>query len=140
MRRGKRQSVEYKYVTDENGEQRKVFVAYSLGNFISSQRTEPREAGVMLHLDFTKIEGQKTELTNVSYTPTWVQYRDRAGNYHIRVLPIYDVLQDVEAASEKYDLVAADIERMKRVHQEIGKTLLNRDLPLTELQMEYKIE
>ena len=134
------QPVEYKYVTDENGEQRKVFVAYSLGNFISSQRTEPREAGVMLHLDFTKIEGQKTELTNVSYTPTWVQYRDRAGNYHIRVLPIYDVLQDVEAASEKYDLVAADIERMKRVHQEIGKTLLNRDLPLTELQMEYKIE
>lgn len=134
------QPVEYKYVTDEKGEQRKVFVAYSLGNFISSQRTEPREAGVMFHFDFTKVEGEKTELMNVSYTPTWVQYRDRAGNYHIRVLPIYDVLQDIEAASEKYDLVAADIERIKRVHQETGKTFLKRDLPLTELQEEYMIK
>ena len=134
------QPVEYKFVTGANGEQRKVFVAYSLGNFISSQRTEPREAGAMLHFDFTKVEGEKTELTNVSYTPTWVQYRDRAGNYHIRVLPVYDVLQDVDTASEKYDLVPADIERIKRVHQEIGKTFLKRNLPLTELQEEYVIE
>ena len=94
----------------------------------------------MLHFDFTKVEGEKTELTNVSYTPTWVQYRDRAGNYHIRVLPVYDVLQDVDTASEKYDLVPADIERIKRVHQEIGKTFLKRNLPLTELQEEYVIE
>jgi len=117
------QPVEYKYITDENGEQRKVFVAYSLGNFNSSQRTEPREAGVMLHFDFTKVEGGKTELTNVSYTPTWVQFPDRTGNYYIRILPIYDVLQDVEVASEKFDLVTIDIERIKHVHQEIGKTL-----------------
>lgn len=134
------QPVEFKYLTDENGAERKVFVAYSLGNFISSQRTEPREAGIMLHLDFTKVEGEKTELTNVSYSPTWVQYRDRAGNYNIRVIPVYDVLQDVAVASDKYDLLPADIERIKRVHQEVGKTFLNRDLDLTELQAEYVIE
>ena len=134
------QPVEYKYITDENGVQKKVFVAYSLGNFISSQRTEPREAGVMLHFDFTKVEGEKTELTNVSYTPTWVQYRDISGQYNIRVLPVYDVLSDLGSASEKYSLSAADIERIKRVHQETGQIFLNRELSLTELQQEYVIE
>lgn len=69
-----------------------------------------------------------------------MQYLDCTGNYYIRILPVYDVLQDVEAANEKLDLVTVDIERIKRVHQEIGKTFLKRDLPLSELQEENVIE
>lgn len=134
------QPVEYKYIIDEDGLQKKGFVAYSLGNFISSQRTEPREAGVMLHFDFKKMAGEKTELTNVTYTPTWLQYRNLSGQYNIRVLPVYDVLSDLNSASEKYSLSGADIERIKRVHQETGQIFLKRDLPLTELQQEYVIE
>ena len=60
--------------------------------------------------------------------------------YYIRILPVYDVLQDVEAANEKLDLVTVDMERINRVHQEIGKTFLKRDLPLSELQEENVIE
>ena len=94
----------------------------------------------MLHFDFKKMAGEKTELTNVTYTPTWLQYRNLSGQYNIRVLPVYDVLSDLNSASEKYSLSGADIERIKRVHQETGQIFLKRDLPLTELQQEYVIE
>lgn len=133
------QPVEYRIMKDETGEERKAFIAYSLGNFISSQRTVPRDAGMMLHLDFTKVEGEKAELTNVSFTPTWVQYRDRAGNYLIRVLPVYDVLKDIEGSKETFNLSNNDIERIKKVHIETTKMILNEEIPLSELQEKYVI-
>ena len=133
------QPVEFKYVQDENGEERKVFVAYSLGNFISSQRPEPREAGVMLHLYFNKLEGEGTELTNVTYTPTWVQFEKASGEKYIRTLPVYDILRDAEAGGNKFELTNQDLERVKRVHQELSQQIINESLPLTNQQEEYVI-
>lgn len=46
-------------------------VAWSLGNFVSFQRTLPRERTCILAVEFAK-DGNKTRLTKVSVAPLWV--------------------------------------------------------------------
>jgi poly-gamma-glutamate synthesis protein (capsule biosynthesis protein) len=54
-------------------------VAYSLGNFISFQRTKPRERSVALAVDVEKEPGGRAVITRVSVAPTWVSSRNHLG-------------------------------------------------------------
>lgn len=47
------------------------FIAYSLGNFVSNQRTQPRDGGAMVKLVLTKENGQ-TRISDSGYYLTWV--------------------------------------------------------------------
>ncbi len=87
-------------VTDRYGVTKNRFVAYSLGNFISAQRTEPRAAGVIAHLDILKKEGVTT-VQAVSFVPTWVDQSPGNGSKTFRILPIRQVLD----APAGYDLL-----------------------------------
>ncbi|MDR2825236.1 MAG: CapA family protein [Deltaproteobacteria bacterium] len=49
-------------------------VAYSLGNFVSSQRTPPRERSLILAVDVVKNEGETARISMVSIAPTQVSY------------------------------------------------------------------
>ncbi len=59
-------------------------VAWSLGNFVSSQRTQPRERTVILALDIKPVQGQGLQLQRVSVAPLWV---DLKNNVRVRILP-----------------------------------------------------
>ena len=63
-------------ITTDDGKEKTCFVAYSLGNFFSSQRSSYAsgcEESVILNLQFTKNgETGETTLTNVSYTPLYL--------------------------------------------------------------------
>jgi hypothetical protein len=50
---------------------RKVFVAYSVGNFISNQYWRYSTDGLILNMEITKIDN-KTEFKNINYIPTAV--------------------------------------------------------------------
>lgn len=64
-----------------------VFVAYSLGNFISNQYWRYTDAGVVLKLCVQKNFTKKvSRFTKASYLPTWVYRGDGAKKMHI-VLP-----------------------------------------------------
>lgn len=80
------------------GSDEETFVAYSLGNFFSNQRSEtlgegyePTEDGVIMHFELTKSAGTgDTTLTNVDYTPTWT-YRYSENNqvpFDYEILPV----------------------------------------------------
>jgi poly-gamma-glutamate synthesis protein (capsule biosynthesis protein) len=58
-------------VTDENGTK---LIAWSLGNFVSNQRTTPRERSVVMAVDVEKAGGE-TVIKRVSVAPTWVLSR-----------------------------------------------------------------
>jgi poly-gamma-glutamate synthesis protein (capsule biosynthesis protein) len=58
---------------------RYAVVAYSLGNFISYQRTKPRERSVVLAVDVEKEPEKRAVITRVSAAPTWVSSRKRDG-------------------------------------------------------------
>ena len=70
-----------------NKQQTETFVAYSLGNFISNQRTAPRDGGVMVELHFTKNKHGKVELQNAGYHLTWVYNPVIQGRKFFYVLP-----------------------------------------------------
>lgn len=86
------QPMEYISVEDEEGEEHRAFVAYSLGNFISNQHRIPGsipthevQYGMLLRLRLQRDAPGKTPyLEDVDYRLTWV---DRARRHRIVPLP-----------------------------------------------------
>ncbi len=132
------QPMTYRTVTRSDGTQKTALVVYSLGNFLSGQRTLPREAGVIVDLAFDKKGDEQAVLTEASYIPTWVQYRAPSGKFLIRVLPIYDVLMNVKNGVDT-GLRPKDIERVKQVHTESNFVIQNKKIPLADIQERYVI-
>lgn len=75
----------------------KKLVVYSMGNFVSNQRRETlkgsyvkyTEDGVIINLALEKnFETGKTILTNVKYTPTWVNRYKENGKFIYDIIPI----------------------------------------------------
>lgn len=132
------QKMEYRNVVCDTGEKKTAFVAYSMGNFISSQRTEPREAGVIVNLYFEKKGNEKAEIIKSTYIPTWVQWRDKNNNYLIRVLSVYDILSKLNN-KEDTGLRNKDIERIKNVNKQSNKVINNIDITIDNIKEEYEI-
>ncbi len=130
------QPMEIKEVEEEDGSRRQAFIIYSLGNFISSQRTEPRDQGIILNLEISKLNGNKAIIEKVSFIPTWVQFRDLSGKDYVRVLSVYDALKDYENGINN-NLRPKDIERLKRVHSSVTGIYLEKEVPLAEMKPEY---
>ncbi|MGC9367717.1 MAG: CapA family protein [bacterium] len=61
-------------------------IAYSLGNFISSQRTYPRDAGVIIYVDFDQRGNQKPLISSISYIPTWVHFDNSSDQLEVGIL------------------------------------------------------
>ena len=71
---------------------RKVFVVYSLGNFLSGQDELDRQIGAILHLDIEKkVTADSTAITiqNPAFTPTFVRSSNEKG-YHVDLLKNID--------------------------------------------------
>ncbi len=95
------QEAEFRTVDD-----RKAFVIYSMGNFISNQRQESLpeapvqvEDGVIVNFKIKKSgETGKTSIEDVSYVPTWVYRAKQEGKsvYTYRVLPIMEYIESDE--------------------------------------------
>ena len=90
-----------------------VFVAYSMGNFISNQRLETLEGdygrqksqysedGVIINFEIEKngITG-KTEIKSVNFIPTWVYRYKKGGKFDYRVYPIMEYVESNEIDKE----------------------------------------
>ncbi|MBK8808993.1 MAG: CapA family protein [Bacteroidales bacterium] len=70
-------------ITNEN----QSLVVYSLGNFISNQRTQPRDGGQMIQLTLVKNNG-KIKIENVSNYLTWVHAPYFKEKKYFFVLPV----------------------------------------------------
>lgn len=98
-----------------------TFVAYSLGNFFSNQRSEtlgegyePTEDGVIMHFEITKSAGTgDTSLTSVDYTPTWI-YRYSENNqvpFDYEILPVQDALDNDDTDEDVAAQLRASLSR-----------------------------
>ena len=130
------QPMEMRTLTKEDGSQRKGFIIYSLGNFISSQTTPPRNAGLILNLSFKKIGDENAEITEVSYIPVWTQFRNPEGRNHFVVRSVYEMLTLPE--NELYSVVRSqDVDRLKNIHHETTGIYSETEIPLDKIQDEY---
>jgi poly-gamma-glutamate synthesis protein (capsule biosynthesis protein) len=65
---------------------RYALVAYSLGNFVSHQRTKPRERSVVLAVDVRSDGPGSARISSVSVAPTWVSSTGQKGHRLIEVV------------------------------------------------------
>ena len=128
------QPMEIREIQNSDGTTRECFIIYSMGNFISSQTTPPRNASIILNMDFKKVEGQKAEITKVSFVPIWTQFRNGNNVNDFVVRSVYDVLTDPEKET-KYR--AKDLSRVNDIHYETTSLLLNKNIALEDIQDEY---
>lgn len=78
------------------------FVAYSLGNFVSNQRTQPRDGGAALRLKFEKDSAGAIVLSDAAYVLTWVHTPTVKEQRMFYVAPVVDFERDTTLISDPF--------------------------------------
>ena len=116
------QPIEWLETTQADGSVKRTLVAYSLGNFVSAQRDQYKDTGIIL--DFTLRKELATgaiSVENVGYVPVWVWRYEGDGKNEYRLLPCGAAMDSVpegmsdsdkrrlsEAWSETLELMTAE--------------------------------
>lgn len=132
------QRMEYRKVDHGDGEH-DGFIIYSLGNFISSQTTPPRNASIILHLTIEQVGDEPPNVKKISFVPVWTQFRDARDKNHFVVRSVYEMLT-LDQNKKDQLIRKKDQKRLAEVHDETASFLLNRKIPLSEIQDEYVFE
>lgn len=83
------QPIVKKTVINEAGDERQGLVVYSMGNFVSNQRNQFRDSGMIVNVEIIKdLDLEKTFIGEVSYVPTWVHRYNAENRTHFRILPV----------------------------------------------------
>jgi len=98
------QKMEYTPAKEDDNEH---FIAYSLGNFVSNQRTRKRDGGAMLKLTLRK-ENEDVKISNSGYYLTWVSRPIIDGKTMYEILPCSEF-----ETNDFYDLDIGSKEKMK---------------------------
>jgi poly-gamma-glutamate synthesis protein (capsule biosynthesis protein) len=108
------------------------FVVYSLGNFISNQRTAPRDGGVMVRLELSKV-GDDTFVSDAGYYLTWVYTPTINKKKEFYVLPVTPFEDEAlfmnkksNARLKEYGKEARDI---YKYNVNISEYIFDKDLP-----------
>ena len=80
------QRAEYIQTADADGQPKQVLCLYSLGNFLSDQRQEGRDAGMIFDFTVTRDEDGLVTVSDPVYRTTWVWRRQINGYLEYRVL------------------------------------------------------
>lgn len=112
------------------------FIIYSLGNFISSQTTPPRNASIVLHLTVEQIADEPPSVKEVSFVPIWTQFRNAQNEDEFVVRSVYERLS-LSQSEKDAQIRKKDQSRLEEIHKETACFLLGRDIPLSEIQEEY---
>ena len=114
------QPMEYREVGLENGEIRKGFVIYSLGNFMSGQTQKNTRTSIILNLDITKKGGtSEIFVDNVSYIPIYTYKGTGAKKYKIvnidKAIKNYENETDRAMGQSNYILFKEEVARLRKL-------------------------
>jgi len=131
---------EFVYIANGDGTYRRTFIAYSMANFVSAQRTQPRETSAIFYLEFGRGRDGVAYISRASYTPIWVRQNDptRAG-LDFTVLPIEQTLRRVDSGVATPDLRPQDITRMRQARLDVTHMLSGAPIPAQYMLDEYDI-
>ena len=90
------QPIERRTVTNSDGSTREALVVWSLGNFLSDQRAQYKDTGMMVEVNLQKdMQTGAITIGEVGYTPTYVARTPRSdGLYNYRIVPSGQYDQD----------------------------------------------
>lgn len=111
------QPMEIREVTLDNGEIKKGFVIYSLGNFMSGQTQKGTRTSIILNLDIRK-SGKNSEIfiDNISFIPIYT-YKG-TGNKKYKIINIERAIEKYERGEDKsigennYNLLKSEFNRV----------------------------
>jgi poly-gamma-glutamate synthesis protein (capsule biosynthesis protein) len=107
-----------KRTIDYQGQQKDVFVIYSLGNFISNQRWQYSDSGVIVNVVLEKDWVKNTvKIKKIDYVPTWVHVYQSNGKQKYRVVAVEKALHDYENNVDS-TITTSDYQRLREVWQE----------------------
>ena len=123
------QPCEIKTVTRSDGREHDVFIAYSLGNFISNQTLTPRQYGVIVDLDIEyDFEQRLMTIKEAGYSPTMVWKRNSAVN---RGQSNYSVVAcDDFVTLPAEGMTEADMRHIARANKHIMSQMEQSNVPL----------
>lgn len=101
-------------------------VVYSLGNFVSNQRSFPRDGGALFELTLTKTEN-RTEIKDAKYILTWVHKQFFENGMDYVVLPVEEF-----EYKKGYFHKKQDFEQMKRYSKHARKLFDNHNVDVEE--------
>ncbi len=107
-------------------QQKGALVVYSLGNFISNQRTFPRDGALIFELELAKTP-QKTRITRARYITTWVYKKQDPGMADFQVLPV-DMFQYYPGFFSR----ETDYKKMMRYYRHQQQLLLKHNIQVYE--------
>jgi poly-gamma-glutamate synthesis protein (capsule biosynthesis protein) len=111
------QPVELIYSADSSVSQ---LVVYSLGNYVSNQRAQYKDGGIMFDLDLIKTPSG-TRIDHYSYIPSWVYRKDVAGRSVFYIIPVSLYEQD----SDMIELKEFDQYKLSRFANDTREHLKN---------------
>jgi len=90
------QKITRKTVTRDNGTSAEGLVAYSLGSFLTAQRSTYYDSGVILNLTYQhNSTTDEVTLVSVTYVPTWISIEDTdTENKNFTIIPVGKYLDD----------------------------------------------
>jgi len=101
-------------------------IIYSMGNFVSGQRTHPRDYGMLVNLTFKKEEEQEPKFYAASMMPTYVQYDFKNDQRYMRILPVDEWIKKYE--NEEHDFLSGkEYERLVQIKNEAPYRALNEE-------------
>ena len=93
-------------------------LAYSLGNFVSNQRTFPRGGGLMLGVELTRNDLGQVKISHVAPIPIWVE------KYFVQKRAYYYILPAKEYAQKpQYFRYRASYKKMRAFLQHCQQVL-----------------
>ena len=97
-------------------------VVWSMGNFVSNQRTRRRDGGAMIRLDLT-LMGDTTLITDASYILTWVYTPVEEGKHRFYVLPCaaFENRPEFFQSPSHYDAMMIFIRDARRLLDSLNK-------------------
>ncbi len=105
-----------------------LFIAYSLGNFVSNQRTRKRDGGAMLKITLTKTNN-KTNISNKGYYLTWVHKYKKDGKSKYEILPCLEYERN-----GFYNLDDESISKMKLFLHDSRALLQQKNININEIK------
>ena len=130
------QPMEYQRITEEDGTTRTSFIMYSMGNFISSQVTKPRDAGTILNLTICKDPDKGNSIEKVSVIPTWCRFTDATGKRNFTVFSVYDVLK-MKEKKRRSIIRDKDYYRILQIQTESTATMLGKSVAVENAKKSY---
>lgn len=119
-------------VIESSDKTSKTSVVYSLGNFLSSQRTERignpyTEDGVIVSIDITKdMSTNKVSVQTPTYIPTWVNWYEKDGKLFYEVVPA--TINDADYLTEEgKNRVVESFNRTKSIIEMYDESIKMKD-------------